>query len=270
MKKLIYILTACVALLTSCAKESDYQSLENTEYEKLSPADTKYTYLKVLNLTPGSPVVNYYVDGVKFSSALSSSGVENAGYGYNGLYPDFGYAAVAPGSHKLTAKVIPTATADKNLEVLNTTVSPEAGKYYTIYTTGQYSATNKVLGTPFVLEDVRPALDTSKIFIRFVNLCNGLPSIDIVKGAAATDPKIITNIGYGQASPWVAIPNVGNGTAPTIPLWYLLSATGAPIFTTVSNSTLTKGRAYTIYARGVIGATGTTAPTFTYYTTFYY
>ncbi|RZK18126.1 MAG: DUF4397 domain-containing protein [Pedobacter sp.] len=233
MKKLIYVLTACIGLLYSCSKESDYENVENTEYEKLAPADPKYSYLKVLNLTPGSPVSNYYIDGVKFSASLSSSGVENAGYTYNGLFPDFGYAATTPGAHKFTAKIIPTATVDANLEVLNTTINPEAGKYYTIYTTGLYSATNKALGAPFVLEDVKPALDTTKIFVRLVNLATGLPNIEI------------------------------------IPLWYANSATGAPLFTVVTNATLVKGRAYTLYLRGISGTTGTTAVTQTFYTTFF-
>jgi len=268
MKKILYILTACIGLLTSCAKEDDLESVENTEYERLTPGDTKYSYLKVLNLTPGSPVVNYYIDGTKFSASLASSGIENAGYTYNGLFPDFGYAATTPGSHKFTAKIIPTA-ADANLEVLNTTISPAPGKYYTIYTTGQYSATNKMLGAPFVLEDVKPALDTSKIFVRLVNLAIGLPNIDLVKGPVVTDPKIITNIGYGQASNWVAIPNLGPGTAPIVPLWYINATTGVPLSTAVTNVTLTKGRAYTLYIRGIFGTTGTTAVTTTFYTTFF-
>lgn len=269
MKKLIYILTACVALFTSCSKESDYEIVENTQYETLKPGDTKYSYLKVLNLTVGSPVVNYYMDGTKFSASLSSSGVENAGYGYNGLYPDFGYAATTPGAHKFIGRIIPSASADANLEVLNTTITPAAGKYYTIYTTGLYSATNKVLGAPLLLEDIKPALDTSKIFVRFVNLCIGLPNIDIVKGVASTDQKIISNIGYGKASDWVQIPNPGIGTSPIIPIWYINSITGTPFSATATSITLLKGRAYTIYARGIFGTTGTTVPTFTYYSTFF-
>lgn len=269
MKKLIYILSACIGLFSACSKEDDYENVENTEYEKLAPADPKYSYLKVLNLTPGSPVSNYYIDGTKFSASLSSTGIENAGYTYNGLFPDFGYAATTPGSHKFTAKIIPTATVDANLEILNTTINPEPGKYYTIYTTGLYSATNKALGTPFVLEDVKPALDTTKIFIRLVNLASGLPNIDLVRGTSVTDPKIITNVGYGQASNWVSLTNLGPGSSPIIPLWYASSATGAPLFPVVTNATLIKGRAYTLYLRGISGTTGTTAVTQTFYTTFF-
>ncbi|MDQ1141000.1 DUF4397 domain-containing protein [Pedobacter agri] len=268
MKKLLYILAASIGLLSSCSKESDYENVENTEYEKLAPADPKYSYLKVLNLTPGSPVANYYIDGTKFSAALASSGIENSGYTYNGLFPDFGYAVTTPGSHKFTAKIIPTATADANLEILSTTINPEAGKYYTIYTTGLYSATNKALGAPFVLEDVKPALDTSKIFIRLVNLATGLPNIDIVRGSLVTDPKVITNIGYGKASDWVSLSNLGPGASPLVPLLYVNTATG----TALSNAgtiTLSKGRAYTLYIRGIFGTTGTTAVTTTFYTTFF-
>lgn len=269
MKKILYFIAVCTVLLAACKKNG--MTVENTEYEKVAPGDPKYSYLKFLNLTPGSPVSNYYLDGVKFSSALSSSGIENAGYTYNGLYPNLGYAITSPGNHKLTAKIIPTATVDANLEILNTTINPVAGKYYTYYTTGQYSATNKSLGTILAIEDVKPTLDTSKIFIRFINLCNGAPNIDIVKGDVATGPKLITNVAYGSVSTgWTEIPAPGSGTAPTIKLWFNNAATGATITATGVSVTLTKGGAYTIYSRGIFGTTATgTIPTYTFYTTFY-
>ncbi|RZJ20347.1 MAG: DUF4397 domain-containing protein [Acinetobacter sp.] len=268
MKKLLYLFALSTVLLSACDKG---ELVENTPYEKLKVDDAKYTYIKILNLTPGSPVSNYYIDGTKFSAALSSTGVESTGYAYNGLFPDFGYASLAPGSHALTAKIVPAATVDANLQISNATITPAAGKYYTMFTTGQYSTTNKSLGPLLILEDIKPALDTSKIFMRFVNLCNGNPNVDVVKGDLPTAPKLITNIPYGGASTgWTEIPAPGNGISPVVKFWYLNSATGVALNATALSYTLTKGRAYTVYSRGIFGTTATaTIPTYTFYTSFF-
>lgn len=256
-----------IGLFSACDKG---ELVENTPYETLSAGDPKYSYVKFLNVTPGSPVANYYLDGVKISAGLSSTGVENAGYTYNGVFPDLGYAATTPGAHKLTAKIIPTATADASLEILNTTITPEAGKYYTYFTSGQYSSTNKSLGTILAIEDVKPALDTAKIFVRFINLGVGAPNIDVVRGDLPTAGKIINNIATGTSSGWVDIPTPGSGTAPTNKFWFVTAGTTTPFVTAVYSATLTKGRAYTLYLRGITGnTTATLMPQVTFYTTFY-
>ena len=95
--------------------------------KRLIPGDPKYSYIKILNVTPSSPTINYFLDGIKFSGSLSSLGVENAGYNYTtatSVYPDLGYAVTSPGAHVLTAKIIATAAADPGLEVFNTTINP--------------------------------------------------------------------------------------------------------------------------------------------------
>ncbi|RZK98314.1 MAG: DUF4397 domain-containing protein [Pedobacter sp.] len=150
MKKLLYLFIATVGFLTACEKG---ELVESTKYETLTPGDPKYSYIKILNLTPGSPALTYFIDGKKFSAALSSTGVENAGWAYNGLFPDLGYAVTAPGTRTLTAKTIPSLTVDPNLEVLNTQVTVNAGKYYTLYTTGMYTTTNKKIGSTLLVEE---------------------------------------------------------------------------------------------------------------------
>jgi hypothetical protein len=266
MKKILYLIAVSTILFTACKKQA---LVENTVYEKVNPGDPKYSYIKILNLTPGSPVLTYYMDGTKFSGGLSSLGVENAGYTYNQIYPDLGYSITAPGTHTLTAKVIPTATADAGLEVFNTSISPAAGKYYTIFTTGLYTATNKKIASSVMLEDIKPALDTSKIFVRIANLYNGGPNIDLVKGdVVTTGVKVISNVAYGTASEWVAVPAPGNGTAPTFKVFFNDAATGIPLIAAGVTISLSKGRAYTLYLRGIAG--NATYPfSGTFYTTFY-
>jgi hypothetical protein len=264
MKKIFYFIAVGIGLFTACKKDD---LVESTAYEKISPGDPKYAYLKILNLTPASPALTFYMDGNKFSSALSTLGTENAGYAYNGLFPDLGYATTSPGTHTLTAKVIPTAATDANLEVFNTTINPEAGKYYTVFTTGQYSTTGKKIPSSVMLEDVRPALDTTKVFLRVINLYNGSPNLDVTRDLA-TGTKMITNIAYGAASNWVEIPNIGPGPTPVVKMFFNPTGTTTPLIPAGVSLTFTKGRAYTLYLRGIVG--NITYPlSGTIYTTFY-
>src|SRR6476646_10669086 len=140
MKKILYAFAIGIGLFTSCEKG---QLVENTKYEKLEIGNSKYAYLKILNASPGSPVVNFYINGTKFSSAYTSSGKESGGFAYNGLFPDLGYATTLPGAQTLTAKVLSTATPDPGLEVFNTQITPEGGKFYSIITNGLYDASSK-------------------------------------------------------------------------------------------------------------------------------
>jgi hypothetical protein len=264
MKKILYFIVAGIGLLAACTKG---ELVENTVYEKLEYADPKYTYLKVLNLTPASPAVNFYMDGAKFSAQYSTLGIENAGYAYNGLFPDLGYAVTSPGSHTLTAKIIPTATADANLEVFKQTITPAAGKYYTIFTSGLYTTVDKKIPTAFMLEDSKPALDTSKIFVRVANIYNGSSSVDLVKDLA-TGTKIVSNVAYGTASGWAEVPALLPGSTNAVKLYLNLTTTTTPLIAAGTTVTLTKGRAYTIYMRGILG--NSTYPlSATFYTTFY-
>jgi hypothetical protein len=264
MKKILYFIAVSIGLFSAC-KKGDL--VENTAYEKISPGDPKYSYLKILNLSPASPALTFYMDGAKFSSALSTLGTENAGYAYNGLFPDLGYAVTTPGSRNLTGKILSTAAADANLEVFNTTITPEAGKYYTIYTTGQYNTTTKKIPSSLMVEDNRPGLDTSKIYVRMVNLATGSPNLDLVKDVA-TGTKIISNVAYGTATTWTEIPSLGPGASPSIKVFINPTGTTTPLLAAGSTFALTKGRAYTIYVRGILG--NVTYPfAATFYTTFY-
>ena len=96
MKNILYFIVVGLGLLTACKKGT---LVENTDYDKLEYADQKYNYLKILNVTPGCLAVNLYNDGAKFTSQYSTLGIENAGYAYNGIFPDLGYAVTTPVSY---------------------------------------------------------------------------------------------------------------------------------------------------------------------------
>jgi hypothetical protein len=259
MKKLLYIFTIGFGLLTSCEKG---QLVENTTYEKLEPGSTKYSYLKFLNASPGSPTINYYINGVKFSAAYTTSGSEIGGFAYNGLFPDLGYATSVVGSQTLTAKTLATATTDPDLEVLNATITPEGGKFYSIFTNGLYNTITKTIPNYTIFEDIKPSTDTSKVFLRLINMYTGGPAIDMVQDATAE--KLVTALAVNTASPWISIPNPGQSNKYA----FRNSNTNAAISTVTLTATLTKGRAYTIYTRGIFG--NTSFPfALGFYTTFY-
>lgn len=262
MKKLTYILLAFAGFFAACEKGT---LVETTEYEKVAPGDPKYSYIKILNLTPSSPVLNFFIDGAKFSANQSTTGLPSTGYAYNGLFPDLGYAVTTPGSKVLSANIIPTATADANLEVFKQTINAAAGKYYSVFTTGVYSTTTKNIPSALVLEDIKPALDTSKIFVRIVNLYNGSPNLDVVR--ISNGVKLASNVAYGTASPFTEITNPGSGVAPSNAFRVDNAATGVAIIPTTIYA-LSKGRAYTIYYRGILGNTSFPL-TGGFYTTFY-
>lgn len=265
MKKILYFMAGCIVFFASC--KPDKGLVENTKYEKIAVGDPKYSYLKILNLSPNSPVVNFYLNGAKFSTKQSTTGIENTGYIYNQVFPDFGYAVATPGSQTLTGKIIPAATADPSLEVFSATINPAPGKYYTIIPNGTYDAVNKKIPANLVIEDVRPALDSTKVFFKLVNVLSGGTSLDLVRGTTAADPKILSNIAVGAASDWAEISSPGGG--PTTSLNFLLvnPQTNTAVTTTFT-STFTKGRAYTLYVRGIINNV-TFPPTLSFYTTFY-
>ncbi|MGX5691155.1 DUF4397 domain-containing protein [Arcticibacter tournemirensis] len=258
MKKILYLITFAV-FLAGCEKS---EFVETTPYTTMPVGDTQYSYLKFLNATTGSPSVNFYVDSTKVSGVLSSTGIEN-GYSYGGLFPDLGYSVVSPGAQILTAKIVTSATAGAGLKVLSTQLNKEAGKYYSIFTTGTYDATTKVIPSALIVEDIRPAIDTSKAFLRIVNLYQGGPSIDLVQ--KTTGEKIISGVAYGTVSDFVSIPYPGAANVYN----FYNSATNTLAVATTATSTLTKGRAYTLVLRGVSGSTAYPFA-LTSYTTFYF
>ncbi|WP_443945355.1 hypothetical protein ACJVDH_20950 [Pedobacter sp. AW1-32] len=264
MKKIVYLIVVCVVLFSACKKMA---LVETTKYETITPGDPKYSYVKILNLSPGSPVLTFNVDGAKFSAALSSAGSVNAGYTYNGLFPDLGYAVATPGTRIVSGNVIPSATADANLEVFNASVNLAAGKYYSIIPYGIYNTTTKKIPSSYIIEDIRPATDTTKIFVRMANFYNNGPSLDLLKDSA-TGTKLISNSAFGTVSDWVSIPNPGNTSTPSNKFYLNVAGTSTTLISAGATLSLSKGRAYTIYLRGTLGSTAFPA-TMSTYTTFY-
>lgn len=248
MKRLLYIFALGIGLFSACKKGT---LVESTVYEKIEPGSTKYAYLKFLNVSPGSPLINFYVNGSKFSGAYTSLGTENNGLGYKSYFPGSGFATTTPGTQTLSASTLASDKVFPGLQIFSNPISPEAGKYYSIVLAGVYDSTARKIPNFIVLSEARPALDTTKIYVRLVNLFNGSPNIDMTQ--ASNGQKIITNAAFAKVTDWVSIPNAGQLNTYT----FSDSATGL-VFPKQTIPALTKGRAYTFYAAGV--NTGKTYP----------
>lgn len=248
MKKLLYILLAISAIFTSCKKG---ELVESTPYTKINAADPAYSYLRFINITPGSPNVNFYLNSTRVTGAYNALSGET-GFGYLGFFPNLGgqYLPITPGKNTIEAKIISSATVDPNLNVFNTPIETTGGKYYSLLTTGTYT-TDKKISNSFLLEEVKPLLDTTKILVRLVNLFNGgTANIDMVQ--KSTGQVLISNIAQNGISPYVSIPLPGQANV------YAFNYTGtatSPAPTYTVTATLTKGQAYTFFVRGINGST---------------
>lgn len=251
MRQLSLLTSIICMLFWSCEKP---EVVSDSVYEKISPGDPNYSFIKIINTSPSSPVLNFYFNGSKFTSGLSSSGKETSGLSYAGSYPGLGYSVTTPTAKNVTAKVATGASVDGGVEVLNSTITVSGGKYYSVFTDGAYDVINKKIGGIKVFEDAIPSLDTTKIMVRYINMYNSPASIDLFKDAA-NGSNIASNIKYGEASGWVSIPNPGLGTSPTYFLYFVDHSTGQTLLSARIVGSLTKGMAYTIYTSGIAGNT---------------
>jgi len=259
MKRLIYLFTLAAIVFGACEKGT---LVENTEYTIIKAGDPSYSFLRFINFTTGSPEINFSLNGERVSGGASTSG-KQVGYLYLGVFPGTGgtYIPAKVGANTIAANIVSSATVDPGVEVYNNSINTEGGKYYSYFTTGTYNSTNKKIGSSFVLEEVKPVLDTTKVFVKLVHLGTGAPNVDFV--LQSTGKKIISNVANGAGSNFTEVPLPGQNAV------YLVSnaETGATIVQLAATA-LTKGRAYTFILRGVAGSTATPLGV-SYYTSFY-
>ncbi|MCX2573560.1 DUF4397 domain-containing protein [Pedobacter sandarakinus] len=248
MKKILYITLALASLFGACKKG---ELVESTPYTKINGGDPAYTFLRFINMTPGSPSINFYLNDTRVSGAYNALSGET-GFGYISIFPSTGgqYLPITPGSNKIDAKIVSSAAVDKGVAVLNTTINTAGGKYYSLFTTGAYNTTDKKIPSTFLLEEAKPALDTTKVYVRVVNLYSGgTANIDMVQ--KTTGQVIVPNVASNTASGFVEIPLPGQANV------YQFNYTGTTTSVTTANLTaltLTKGQAYTLILRGVAGS----------------
>ncbi len=214
--------------------------------------------LKFIAASPNAPQMNFFLNNAKVSAVNSSTTNVEQGFGFGGNFPSLEYTTVTPGSGTLSIAVPPASTLDPNAVLFTGPVSFEDNKFYTIAAVDAYDVANKKVNT-IVINDVLPAQDTSKAFVRFINLIPNSPAVTIV--TTANNNPVVSNVAYKSSTDFVVAPNPGISTGLTIKD----AATGVNLSGNFS-FTFNKGRVYTIFTRGLIGTTtGANIPGITLY-----
>ena len=179
--------------------------------------------------------------------------VTGAALGYNGTFPNVGYAAYPAGDVNFEF-----VRADSGTLVLGGKVTTTDNKYYTVFLNDTVPTI-----TAFVTEDdVYAAKEDTLARIRFVH---GLTAKvkDTLELVRKIDSKVMfSGITFGKSTPFVT--NQGS-----IADSFFIRKSGSTTVYPGSGSvvgTWAQGRTYTLYARGVTGKTGTPAPGMTFYT----
>lgn len=224
---------------------------KNAVQELVAPPPT--AAVRFFNFGPNAPNVNFYANDTKMTAVLSATGAEaTTGVAYGAVGATGFYSNIAPGTYTLTGKI--SAATDKDLAISSVSTNIADGKYYSYYISGFYNTTAKQ-AEAFVVEDpLPPGNDYSVAYVRFVNAISN--SSPMALSARDTTANITTALGstvaYKNAGPFVSLKE---GT-------YNLSARVAGASTdaiTRVGVSFSRGRVYTVSARGDMTITSTTA-----------
>jgi hypothetical protein len=247
-----------IAMLAACSKDGVQQI----------SGPTAGAYIKFYNFGVNAPSVNFYANDAKVTAISSTScsppstppnpacvtsGVESTlGTAYGAVGNGGLYSSIAPGQYTFAGKI--SAVTDNGLAVAKLSSTLDAGKYYSLYTSGFYDATAKTMDA-FVVEDpIPPDIDFTKSSVRFVNAsANSNPVTLYAKNPGTGDSLVIaSSIAYKNASAFVPVP----GAVYDLTARYTGSNTALSVATAVS---LSNARVYTVSLRGDMTVTSTTA-----------
>lgn len=256
MRRRSFVITlAGAALLTACEKNA---------VQNITKPIEGGAFVRFHNYAVSSPSVNFYADDQKLTAvssaacspppttpnpACSTTGVEaTTGVAYGGTAIGGNYTMLTPGSYTLTGRV--AAATDNGLAVASLSAPLAAGKFYSYFMSGIYSATTKKADAFFVEDNLPTSFDYSKAYIRVVNASSNAPSISSTTQRQGTTDvvTVASNLGYKSVSNIVEV--VPGLTDVTMRL-----STGATAVLTGLN--MLGGHVLTLALRG--DATSTTA-----------
>jgi hypothetical protein len=232
------------AALSSCDKNA---------VQTLTAAPPAESRVRFFNFGVNAPGVNFYANNTKMTAITSATETESTtGVIYGGVGSGGLYAGIEPGPYTFSGKI--AAATDKDLAISNVQTTLEAGKRYSFYQSGFYSTTAKTVDA-FIVEDPFPdEIDYTVALVRFVHaMSNANPMTLYVKPTGTTTETAIGGaVAYKSAGAFTPLP----GGVYDLSTRYVGSSTNAITRTEVSFS---RGRVYTITARGDITVTSTTA-----------
>lgn len=258
MKISIYGLIIIVTfLLPGCDKKSTLPQ----HYIIIPPGNTN---VKFLQMSPDAPQVNFIVNGSKVTAVPPTATNAVQGLAFPSFYPaTVGYATFASGAAKIDAKVPDSSTVTPGAIIFTGTQTFEANKYYTYALVDSIKRLNAL-----VVEDDPRIPDPAKAYFRVANLIpNGNVKIEIIKTSTG-NPYSITypNVAFKSFSPFDTL---GAGAGQIYRVFLRNRQTDVKL-DSIAAFTPSNTKKYTIYARGVLGLTGTNVrrPIISVYTNF--
>lgn len=271
MKKVfvyVAILTSLGAVL-SCGQEHEYfKGLTSN----VSAGSVQVKFIHAASDTVG---VNLFADNFKITgnaaTVITTSGAPNEGQinvgtvTFQNAFPVTNYTAI-PNGGVFTA-VVPdtyTATVKYAAKTLATVNAPSLSGNYTFAFVGVTKAYELV----YVPDDLSAAPIDGNAYVRFANFIPNNANPITIKATPPADPSpapaptpitLASSIAYKSVSNFIALPKVGTYTNISI-----YDAVTNTLITTLASTSafnsFTNNKAYTIFARGQMGKSGTPAP----------
>ena len=183
----------------------------------------------IVNASPDSGNIDVYLG--------SNIAAQNFAYG-----ADSGYFAINPGIYSL--QVAPTGTTNFTI---NSNVSFAPGITYSVFTIDSASA---------VVTDSFSVPPTDSVRIRFFHFSPNAPAVDLGISGGST---WFTNRTFNDQESNTGYQSFVTIAAGTYNL-EVRSAGTSTVVLPIPSLTLEGGKVYTLYARGILGATGSTQP----------
>ena len=200
----------------------------------------------------GTPLI-ITQNGQKWTSVLSTTKYTDS-IPVAGLYPQIDYAALPAGSTKFQAK-LPLSVNAKDTVVSELTLNLENDKYYLLVAADSFP-TPKLYVVPDTRDDSRKS---DKSYFNFANFLMKSPAVGYDCYLSRQKDKPFATIKYGETSPLIEFEPTGT-VADTVFLRESGKTVNAFTFAMGANK-FEANRNFIVIIRGIVGGTGTKAPT---------
>lgn len=197
------------------------RSTNLNEAEAIEERQEGFSFIRFLHASPNTPAVDIYIDDRKAVSNLSYASIA-------------GYAALPSTEHKID--VYPMGQKGKPL--LRFTITPSADSYRTFVIAG---LSPNIQHRIYI--DSGEIIPGNESLLRFVHMSPSAPAMDVV---LETGEILFSGLTFGRTEEYIRM-------APGI-YSIRVRAAGTPnVILGLPSVTLSGGRAYTIYAIGMLG-----------------
>lgn len=252
IKNLFTAFAACliVIAMNSCGEKANLDG-------SISPATG--ARVKFLHAVSGGSPLVVTQNSQKWTTVLTTAKYTDSII-YSGIYPAIDYATLPAGSTKFSAK-LPLSVNAKDTVVAELTQNLEDGKYYMLLAADTFPSP-KLFMIPDLRDDNR---NSNLTYFRFANFLVKSPATGYDIFLSRQPAQSFGNIKYGEASPYIEFTPTG-AVNDTIYLRAPGVTTNAYVFS-LGASKFAANRSAIVVLRGVVGGTGTKAPTFSSITT---